>query len=226
MSQQPNKNFFITSTGTGIGKTFVTCMLGYHLQQQGSSVRTLKPIISGWEEEDNDTINILKSLALPVTASTIHTTSPWRLNAPLSPDMAAEKEGKTLPFEEITAFCNTPSPHDMTLIEGAGGVMTPIGEHHTILDLIAATSAQSILVTGSYLGSLSHTLTALETLKIRNIPLAAIIISESENSTVTLEETTNSLRRFTHAPIISLPRIEDYKTFLNISEMLSIILKK
>lgn len=225
--------FFITSTGTGIGKTFVTCGLIEAFRQQGRDVCAIKPVISGWEycepgdNAANDTVNILKSLGIPVSIETIRAVSPWRFTAPLSPDMAAALEGRGLSFTEIVAFCQASFTHEMLLIEGAGGVMTPLEGINTMRDLMQAVSAQAIMVTGSYLGSLSHTLTALEALHIRQIPCPLLIVSESENSTVLLADTVESLRRFTTSKVIALPRIlskeERCKTFLNISEMLSIM---
>lgn len=199
--------YFITATGTGIGKTLVTCSLAYQCLRQGTSVRTLKPLISGWEEETSDTANLLRSQALPVTKATIEATSPWRFHAPLSPDMAALREGKTVDFSEVVHFCQQPATEDILLIEGAGGLMTPLNSTHTMLDLIAALQATPILVTGSYLGSLSHTLTALAALEARKLHAHALIVSESNTNEVPFTETLSSLSQFTQVPLIPLPRL-------------------
>lgn len=205
------KTIFITATGTGIGKTLVTTALCYQLQQKGYRVRGIKPIISGWScDEGSDTVQLLQSLSLPVNDVAIEQTSPWRFAAPLSPDMAAAHEGKLLPLTPIVEFCLSPGLNhevDYLIIEGAGGVMTPINPQQTMLDLMDKVSATVILVTGSYLGSLSHTLTALEVIKARNLPIHSIIVSETEKSTVSLEDTKRSLQPFTPAAVITVPRI-------------------
>ena len=91
----------------------------------------------------------------------------------------------------------------LLLIEGAGGVMTPIDDTHTGLDLIARLGCPVILVTGSYLGALSHTLTALAAIRGRGIVAKGIVVSESEDD-VGLTDTVESLGQFAGADI---PRV-------------------
>ena len=72
-----------------------------------------------------------------------------------------------------------PFPQTLLVIEGAGGVMSPIAEDATNLDLFAELGLEVILVTGSYLGAVSHTLTAIAALQVRGVAVAAIVVSES-----------------------------------------------
>ncbi len=85
------------------------------------------------------------------------------------------------------------------LIEGAGGVMSPIDDSHTVLDLIAGLGHPAVLVTGSYLGAISHTLTAICALKSRGVPIQGVLVSESPRCAGLLEVLV-SLRRW-RAPI-------------------------
>ena len=95
----------------------------------------------------------------------------------------------------------------MTLIEGIGGVMVPLDAEHTVLDWIAALEAPTLLVVGSYLGSLSHSLTAAAALRERGVPLAGIVVSESEAEPVPTAETAATLARFVEGvPVRLLPR--------------------
>ncbi len=112
--------------------------------------------------------------------------SPWRFRAPLSPDMAASREHRTIELEDVVKFCRDAGngAENVLLIEGVGGVMVPLNGQHTVLDWIEATNLSSILVVGSYLGTLSHTLTAVEALCSRGITVAAIVISESLESPI------------------------------------------
>ncbi len=158
---------FITSSGTGIGKTFLTAALARHGRKKGHGISAVKPIISGYTAEDfaeSDTALLLEALSLPATPENIELISPWRFAAPLSPDMAAVREGKTIDFHKVTEWCHDviAGPEETVLIEGVGGVMVPLDETHTILDWIAALNIPSVLVVGSYLGTISHTLTALK----------------------------------------------------------------
>ena len=115
--------------------------------------------------------------------------------------MAAAQENKQVPFEDVVAYCERAiaqaEKHSTTLvIEGIGGVMVPLDANYTILDLIDALKIPVILVCGSYLGSLSHTLTAISALRHRNISIDRMIVNETPESTVPLTEVSKTLERF------------------------------
>jgi len=206
------QKFFITATGTGIGKTLVTTSLCHQLNMAGRKVSAIKPVISGYDPFDkvNDTALILDSLGMDATAENIEKISPWRFAAPLSPDMAAKNEGKKIDLSEVVDFCKSweKLALDILLVEGAGGVCVPLNDKNTTLDLIDQLGFKIILVTGTYLGTISHTLTAFNTLAARGIPVHALIINESENSTVSLAQTRDSIANFVpkETVIITVPR--------------------
>ena len=98
---------------------------------------------------------------------------------------------------------------DCLLIEGVGGVMVPLSDEHMVRDWIAALAAPAVVVVGSYLGTISHTLSAVETLRGRNLPVAGVVVSESVESPVPLAETGETLRRFLPGvPVETLPRLD------------------
>ena len=172
------------------------------------------PLGARREFSANDTALILQSLALPITPENIEKISPWRFSAPLSPDMAARKEGRKIELSEVVKFCQDYRlrGNDILLIEGVGGVLVPLNETHTIRDLaeklVAELDAEIILVAGSYLGSISHTLCAIEALSAKNLRLHTLIISESENPAASLAEIKQTLANFLPKtlPIICIPR--------------------
>ncbi len=212
------EKFFITATGTEIGKTLVTTTLAWQARKKGKRVRVLKPVISGFDEEtynQSDTTQILRCLEIEQTQASIESISPWRFKAPLSPDMAAAREGTRLKFDSIINFCQKTETesNDLLLIEGVGGLMVPLTDSKTVLDWIKALKYPVIMVTGSYLGTISHTLTTVETAQKFELNIASIVISESENSPVPIHETANSIKRFlTNIPIIELPRLAPSST--------------
>jgi dethiobiotin synthetase len=191
---------FVTSSGTGVGKTFVTCALVEELIAANRPVRALKPVASGFDAarpEGSDSALLLQAQRLAVTTQNLDAVSPWRFAAPLSPDMAAAREGRSIPFDALIAHCRAAAvPGGVTLIEGVGGVMVPLDEDHTVLDWIAALGAPAVLVVGSYLGTLSHSLTAAAALRQRGVPLLGVVVSESEAQPVPAEETAATLARF------------------------------
>ena len=92
---------FVTATGTGIGKTLVTCLLARQLRAAGRRVRALKPVATGYTAaRDSDSAQLLAALGEPITDANVAAISPWRFAAPLSPDMAAEREGRALDVGE------------------------------------------------------------------------------------------------------------------------------
>lgn len=208
------KRFFVTSSGTGIGKTVVTCALTRQLRGRGSDVRTLKPIITDFAEhrmEESDTYEIIHALGHSVSAETIAHVSPWRFIAPLSPDMAAARDGRSIDFADLIDFC-APQHEDVQLIEGVGGAFVPLDDTHLVVDWIEALKIPVILVAGSYLGTLSHTIATIRALEARDIEIGALIISESDESPVPMDETIETLRRFLPGvPITQLPRLSDWR---------------
>jgi dethiobiotin synthetase len=218
------QRFFITSTGTGIGKTFITAALARQARMLGKSVAAYKPIISGFDPghpEESDTAILLDSLSEPVSPENIQRISPWRFSMPLAPSMAARTEKVGLDFDALIAHGKQAieGGEEIVLIEGVGGVMVPIDEQHTVLDWIEALGIQAILVTGSYLGTLSHTLTALAVLRARNIPVFAVIVDESEESPVPFSAIVGELSRWTRLPLVPVARRKKTDRENNMSEL-------
>jgi dethiobiotin synthetase len=201
---------FITGTGTDVGKTYVTASLIRHLRRMGRNVEALKPVVSGFDPAmpaTSDPGVLLTALGLSITLEDIARIAPWRYGAALSPDMAARLEGQTIDVDSVIAFCQTAiqQRRDILLIEGVGGIMVPLDDQRTVLDLMMALKLPLILVAGSYLGTISHTLTALDALFRRNLKVLATIVSETPHSAVPLADTVDAIARFT-GPVIGLPR--------------------
>ena len=203
---------FITATGTDIGKTFVAAGLIRHFRGMGCAVDACKPVVSGFNPatpETSDPGILLTALGRPVTADEVASISPWRFAAPLAPDLAARREGLTLDFDTLVDFSHRAiRDHQGTLlIEGIGGIMVPLNEHHTVLDWMTALRAPVLLVTGSYLGSISHTLTCLDVLRRHALALRVLVVNQTPSSTVSTEDTVQTVARFANPiPVIGLPR--------------------
>lgn len=205
--------FFVTGTGTDVGKTFVTAGLIRHWRRTRRAVEALKPVVSGFDPEHADASDpgvLLTALGHSITAGEIERIAPWRFKAPLSPDIAAQREGRTIDFQALMDFslATIANKSDVLLIEGVGGIMVPLDQRHTVLDWMRALRLPLVLVAGSYLGSISHTLTALDVLRRYDLGVAALVVSESLGSTVPLDDTTATVTRFADStPVISLPRL-------------------
>jgi dethiobiotin synthetase len=201
---------FITATGPDVGKTLVVAALIRHLRAMGHTVDAIKPVVSGYEPAQaaaSDPGTLIAALGLPFSPESIERTSPWRFRAALSPDLAARLEGRNIDVDAVIAYCKTAVDRrrDILLIEGAGGIMEPLDQHRTVLDVMMALRLPLILVTGSYRGALSHTLTALDSLFRRDMNVLATIVSETAGSKVALDDVVAAISRFTE-PVIGLPR--------------------
>ncbi len=198
-------HLFVTSSGTGIGKTYVTALLIRQLRAKEQNPHAFKPVVSGFDPvcaEESDPGVLLASLNRPLTKKNMDDISPWRFAGAMAPNMAAKREGRELIFDHVIGSCQTAMEKTPLLIEGVGGIMAPIAQNKLNIDWIMALNMPAILVVGSYLGTISHTLTAVDAFKTRHLDLAGIVISESEESPVPLEETVEAIRD--HVPGIPL----------------------
>ena len=201
---------FITATGTDVGKTFVVASLIRLLRQMGRTVDAIKPIVSGYDATlaaASDPGVLIGALGLPFSPEAVDRVSPWRFRAAVAPDLAARREGRSIDVDAVVAYCQgaIERRRDILLIEGVGGIMVPLDEHRTILDVMMALRVPLILVTGSYRGTISHTLTALDSLFRRDLNVLATIVNETPGSSVPLDDVVASIGRFTD-PVIGLPR--------------------
>jgi dethiobiotin synthetase len=222
---------FITATGTDVGKTFITAGLLRTLRDAGTTARALKPIVSGFSSTTaavSDPGVLLDAMGDSATSELLDKVSPWRFKAPLSPDMAAAGEGRTIDFDAVIAFCREAMScsRGLLLIEGVGGVMVPLDARRTVLDWMRELRIPVVLVAGSYLGAISHTLTALDALKRAELSLRALVLNDSGDGAVPLSATRDTLGRFVdRVPIVTMPRVKSWTdardTFQTLTEHIS-----
>ncbi len=193
---------FVTGAGTGVGKTHVSAGLVGAWRSVGRAVVALKPVLSGFDpaDPDHDAARLARAAGLdPADAAILDRMAPFRFAAPLSPDMAARREGRTIPFDALVAhgrdaIASAP-PGAVVLIEGVGGAMVPLDDSHTVRDWIAALGIPAVLVGGTYLGAISHVLTAAACLATAGVTRAAIVLSESACAEVDAAETLATVAR-------------------------------
>ncbi|HEY1631796.1 MAG TPA: dethiobiotin synthase [Rhizomicrobium sp.] len=219
--------FFVTGTGTDVGKTFVTAGLIRFLRGINVPASAVKPIISGFDPGNaaaSDSGQLLAAMGEELTDDALRRLSPWQFSAALSPDMAAALEDREIDFELLLNVCREAmaAAKDALFIEGVGGIMVPLDDRHTVMDWMAALNLPLILVAGSYLGAISHTLTALDCLKRRDLAVDILVVSESAGGTVPLADTIDTLSRFVgDVPIAAMPRGGDMQD--NFAQLWSVI---
>ncbi|MBT5828390.1 MAG: dethiobiotin synthase [Alphaproteobacteria bacterium] len=197
------QKYFITSTGTEIGKTYFICSLIKKLIAEKNTVKAIKPIITGLdfsELTNSDSAQILNSLGQKITKENILNISPFYYNVADSPDSAALIQAKNyLNYNKILDFCSSflnNHNKDYALIEGIGGIMVPINQHKTILNLIKDLNIEIILVIGNYLGSRSHSLNVIELCQLHNIKIHKIMLNNFPNDLTNAQNIQKSLTNF------------------------------
>ncbi len=158
----------VTGTDTGVGKTIATAAIAAAARAAGHRPAMIKPAQTG----DDDDAGVVNRLAgCPARALTHYPD-------PLAPLAAARHIGAPPPRlqDVITAITDTAAHHDLVLIEGAGGVLVPIGEDGwTLADLAVALTAPAVVVARAALGTLNHTALTLEALHRRGVPTVVVI---------------------------------------------------
>ena len=175
------KGFFITGTDTGVGKTVVTATLAMLFRKHRWKAGVMKPIETGVHQSSRHGLGndarFLKIAAGSRDAAQL--IGPYRFKLPLSPLIAAEAEGRTINLKKIRNHFNTLSfRHQIVLVEGAGGIMVPLTERETNLDLIRQLSLPVILVVGNKLGAINQTLLTLHCARSHKIDVKGIIINQ------------------------------------------------
>ncbi len=216
MNTLKSKTYLILGIGTDVGKTFLVENLCKILLDQKLSASAIKPIISGFEADDlnSDSAKILISLKEEITQSNIGLISPWQFMEAVSPHIAAENIGKEIDFLEVVNFCQKKiteanNKNSFLFIEAAGGVMTPISHNKTFLDLAFELKIPTLLVSKNYLGSISHTLCAVEALINKKIIVEKIIINENalpqeKSSGIAISQMIKTVENLSKIPTLSL----------------------
>lgn len=150
---------FITGTDTGVGKTVFAALATVYLRQQGFHVAALKPLCSGGRDDARQ----LRAAA--GKGLSLDEVNPWYFRAPLAPVLAARKEGKRVRLREVAAHIRRVAKRfEVVVVEGAGGLLSPLGEDFDSRDLILALLATPIVVCPNQLGAVNQVRLVLDAL--------------------------------------------------------------
>ena len=209
------KSYFVTGTDTGVGKTVITAALAASLRRRGIDVGVMKPIASGVQQKTgfkssdsallheavkvNDTEEMINPVFLPVPTSPYDATK--ILNLEIDMKIIFEK------FQHLL------KAHQMLLVEGIGGIMTPITRNFFVVDMIKKMGLETIIVTRSTLGTLNHTMMTFVMCKEYGIAVKGMIINYfDEKGSFAERNAPSTLHEITGLPILGIiPFVKDYQ---------------
>jgi dethiobiotin synthetase len=183
---------FVTGTDTGVGKTFFTCGLARWLKSYGYNVGAMKPAETGCELRDGllypeDAWRLKEATGC---AEPIERVCPYRLAEPLAPSIAAERAGVKIDIDHMLAvFAEIKRSHDITLVEGAGGLMVPLVPSYTFADLARVAKLPMIVVAANKLGVINHLLLSLEHASCMGLTVLGYVLNRSLNEQSVAAET-------------------------------------
>lgn len=171
---------FVTGTDTGVGKTFTTCGLISALSGLGKRIGVLKPAETGCRIQNGVLYpeDATQLAAFAGTTVPLELVCPYRFSPPLAPSVAAAQAGVTIdPAHIVRVFHQIAAQHELTFVEGAGGLLVPIVDRYTFADLAHDLALPVLVVVGSKLGALNHTLLTLHYAQSLGLPLLGYIIN-------------------------------------------------
>ncbi len=179
---------FVTGTDTGVGKTFVSCIIAEGLRQEGIDVGVIKPVETGCRGRKNSLVPSDGTLLKRASSADdpLELIVPYRFRAPLAPFMAAELEKRKISISKIKRSCiKIGKKHDLTIIEGAGGLLVPITKSYSFLNLAKELKVPVIIVALNKLGVINHLFLTLNCLKQNRItPLCVILNNASRRRNI------------------------------------------
>ena len=226
------KPLFITATDTDIGKTYVCAGLAHSLKKLDIDVGIMKPFACGVKQKTGFSSNDLTILSKAAMVNdTEELLNPFFFPIPASPYTAAKNLGVKIDINYLMkCFRKLDKIHDVMLVEGIGGIMTPILKDYAIIDLIKDLEANTIIVTSSKIGTINHTIMTCNMCKNMKIPVKGLIINNFDSTGYPVSDLERDLSALTDLPVLcSLPHMQkfnlnDYaKMIENKMDLLSLI---
>ena len=220
------KSYFITATDTGVGKTTITAALAASIKKSGIDVGIMKPVATGVLQKTgfkSSDVSILYHAAQVTDPE--NEINPIFMPLPVSPYDAGKildmTFNKKIIFEQFTKLKNK---HEMMLVEGIGGILTPLARDYFVADMIKDLGLETIIVTRSTLGTLNHTMMTIKICREYKIPVKGILVNNyDENGGPAEKNSPITIHEMTGVPILGvLPHVKDYE---NLESMISCIEK-
>jgi dethiobiotin synthetase len=201
MAERSGRVLAVTGTDTGIGKTVVAAALAARARELGIRVGALKPIESGiaaraslltasrTSSAPSDATRLAHAAGM---AEQVHIVGPFSLEEPLAPMVAAERAGLTIDLGALDkARDMAAAERDLLLVEGAGGLLSPITRTFSFAQLFKRWGAELIVVAGNRLGVLNHTLLTIRAAETEGLVVRAVVLTSLSERDADVAEATN-----------------------------------
>ena len=199
----------ITGTDTGVGKTWVGRALGRALSLAGRRVVAIKPVETGCADataggEDGALLAAATGQAEPLAAL-------YRYDDDIAPAVAADAAGEPVDLDALVLRIESLSAGaEVLLIEGAGGLLTPIAWEWTIVDVARSLDAAALLVGSDRLGTINHALMTLSALELAGLEVAGMVLTAPETPDASTGTNAASIARLAGLDrILAVPRLAD-----------------
>lgn len=210
MERNQVRGLFVTGTDTEIGKTYVAALVARALAAAGHRVGVYKPAASGCTLEDGqmvsgDAVALWQAAGSP---GTLEEVCPQRFAAPLAPHLAAEAEGRVLDADLLRSGIEVwLARSDVVLVEGAGGLMSPLGRDEFVADLAYDLGFPLVVVARNTLGTINHVLQTLVTAATfrDSLDVAGVVLNEPvpRGDDLSTETNAQEIRRHAVAPLLA-----------------------
>lgn len=219
------KSIFITGTDTDVGKTYVTAGIVAALKKQGKDVGIMKPFAAGTPQKTgykSEDVQILSKAAQVNDPEKL--VNPYFFLIPASPFTAAKNFGIKIDVKMVlNCFKQLSSLHEILLVEGIGGAMTPILKNYFVTNLIKDMNLETIIVTSSKIGTVNHTLMTCKMCQYYKIKIRGIIINNLNLNGYSMDVLTRDLEELTKIDVIgSIPYFEKF----NLEQLSKIIINE
>jgi len=207
---------FVTATDTNVGKTVIAGAIADHFRRRSLRVAVCKIAATGCVHRREGLVSEdAEYLAHCADASfPLDVICPQRYAEPLAPAIAAQRIGQPLDWSAIDRSLTVMSAtSDIMIIEGVGGLMTPMDNKHTILDTIIWLKLPTVIVARAGLGTINHTLLTINALRSANATIAGIVINQYPPDSPGIAEETNpsAIEKYGKIPVLCLAPHEPFK---------------
>ena len=201
-----NKKIFITGTNTEVGKTFITKNLIERIQLKGYSVSPYKPVETGCIKKSltlipNDSMIYFRAINKRIALDQIN---PYRYLEPISPAAAIKRSKRKVTIHDYLSKLKDLPNSDLTIIEGAGGLCSPLAPDGYNIDLIRKVKVPTVLVAKDEIGVINNVILSLSMLQKYKIKVLAIVLNRKVSSQPDGMNNYQEIKSLTKVPLIQI----------------------